>query len=140
MPERIQRLRTAGWRMPPGAVYVGRPTRWGNPFVVGARMSFCCRGHDGLIWDGFEITMTADNAVEAYRQVMESRLSYLGERNPDAEAVEHVEGWRSGLAELRGHDLVCWCPLDAPCHADVLLDLANLPPRRRDTKPGRGAR
>ncbi|GLY24833.1 DUF4326 domain-containing protein [Micromonospora sp. NBRC 101691] len=29
---RIQRRRTAGWRMPTGAVYVGRPTRWGNPF------------------------------------------------------------------------------------------------------------
>ncbi|TDC00030.1 DUF4326 domain-containing protein [Micromonospora fluostatini] len=29
---RIQRRRTAGWRMPPGVVYVGRPTRWGNPF------------------------------------------------------------------------------------------------------------
>jgi hypothetical protein len=31
---RIQRRRTAGWRMPAGAVYVGRPTRWGNPVVV----------------------------------------------------------------------------------------------------------
>jgi hypothetical protein len=32
MAQRIQRRRTKGWRMPPGAVYVGRPTRWGNPF------------------------------------------------------------------------------------------------------------
>lgn len=29
MPKRIQRKRTKGWRMPPGAVYVGRPTKWG---------------------------------------------------------------------------------------------------------------
>lgn len=29
------------------------------------------------------------------------------------------------LHELRGHDLVCWCPLDSPCHADVLLELAD---------------
>lgn len=29
------------------------------------------------------------------------------------------------LQELRGHDLCCWCPLDQPCHADVLLELAN---------------
>lgn len=28
-------------------------------------------------------------------------------------------------AELRGKDLACWCPLDEPCHADVLLELAN---------------
>jgi hypothetical protein len=26
---------------------------------------------------------------------------------------------------LRGRDLACWCPLDQPCHADVLLELAN---------------
>ncbi len=30
-PKRIQRKRTKGWRMPKGAVYVGRPSRWGNP-------------------------------------------------------------------------------------------------------------
>lgn len=29
------------------------------------------------------------------------------------------------LAPLRGCDLACWCPLDKPCHADVLLELAN---------------
>lgn len=31
MPNRIQRKRTKGWRMPPGAVYCGRPSKWGNP-------------------------------------------------------------------------------------------------------------
>ncbi|ARD42490.1 DUF4326 domain-containing protein [Actinomyces gaoshouyii] len=30
--------------------------------------------------------------------------------------------------ELRGHDLMCWCPPDAPCHADVLLEVANREP------------
>jgi hypothetical protein len=28
--------------------------------------------------------------------------------------------------DLAGHDLACWCPLDQPCHADVLFELANL--------------
>jgi hypothetical protein len=28
-------------------------------------------------------------------------------------------------AELAGKDLACWCPLDKPCHADVLLELSN---------------
>jgi hypothetical protein len=27
--------------------------------------------------------------------------------------------------ELRGRDLACYCPLDEPCHADVLLEVAN---------------
>jgi len=29
------------------------------------------------------------------------------------------------LRDLRGKDLACWCRLDQPCHADVLLELAN---------------
>jgi len=27
--------------------------------------------------------------------------------------------------ELKGKDLACWCRLDQPCHADVLLEIAN---------------
>ena len=34
-PKRIQRKRTKGWRMPEGAVYVGRGSKWGNPYRVG---------------------------------------------------------------------------------------------------------
>lgn len=34
MPKRIQRKRSKGWRMPAGAVYVGRGTKWGNPFTI----------------------------------------------------------------------------------------------------------
>jgi hypothetical protein len=33
-PKRIQRKRTKGWRMPENAVYVGRPSKWGNPIKV----------------------------------------------------------------------------------------------------------
>ena len=29
------------------------------------------------------------------------------------------------LSELRGKDLACWCKPGEPCHADVLLSLAN---------------
>jgi hypothetical protein len=45
----------------------------------------------------------------------------MGSYELDSEDVER----------LRGHDLACWCPLvDAdgnhvPCHADILLELAN---------------
>ena len=88
-PRRIQRRRTRGWRMPEGAVYVGRPTRWGNPFVVTP---------GGL---------SAEMAVTMYQQHVFEELRHL-------------------LPELRGKDMACWCPLDAPhCHADVLLRLAN---------------
>lgn len=34
--------------------------------------------------------------------------------------------WKLRVAiDLRGKNLACWCALDAPCHADVLLELAN---------------
>jgi replicative DNA helicase len=86
-PRRIQRKRTKGWKMPPGAVYVGRPTKWGNPWLVTA-------------------TMSANEAVELYKMDLKR------------EPAEFFE-------PLRNKDLACWCPLDKPCHADVLLELAN---------------
>ena len=55
-PRRIQLRRTRGWRKPPGAVVVPRPTRWGNPDSVaehgqaGAAASYCqyLAQHPGL--------------------------------------------------------------------------------------------
>ena len=50
-----------------------------------------------------------------------------------AEAVELYREWLANtsidVSALRGHDLACWCPLDQPCHADVLLELANCNPK-----------
>jgi hypothetical protein len=39
----------------------------------------------------------------------------------------HAEGFDMAVLrrDLTGRDLACWCPLDRPCHADVLLELAN---------------
>lgn len=130
-PRRIQRRRVKGWRMPEGAVYVGRGTRWGNPFRVGKTQMRSPRldgqpgwehegrlcktsgeGHafhhgDGQVtWHDIR-DATAKECVDLYREWVTAR--------PVAEIREH----------LRGRDLACWCPLDAPCHADVLLDIAN---------------
>jgi hypothetical protein len=47
------------------------------------------------------------------------------------EWVEQVASpsWKAKVrSELRGKNLACWCQLDQPCHADVLLELANSPP------------
>lgn len=76
-------------RIPRGAVYVGRPSKWGNPSRLGV--------------DG-----TREQCVEQFR-------SYVASSREFREAIKR---------ELRGKDLVCWCaPL--PCHADVLLEVAN---------------
>lgn len=97
-PRRIQRKRTKGWRMPESAVYVGRPTIWGNPHRV-------------------EI-IGAELAVKMFRRDIEAGIAgWPGIRKPLT--VEMIR------EQLRGKDLACWCALDQPCHADVLLELAN---------------
>ena len=99
MPKRIQRKRIKGWRMPDGAVYVGRPTKWGNPFQVGKGIPFL---------PGRKV---ADNRHAA---------SLFA-----AHALQEEALIAAARAELRGKDLACWCPLDRPCHADILLAIAN---------------
>lgn len=95
MPVRIQRKRTKGWKMPPNTVYVGRPTKWGNPF----------RAEE---WG-------RDIAVHNYEIMILDRP--FATKGPDY--VAEIQ------RELRGKNLACWCPLDQPCHADVLLEIAN---------------
>jgi hypothetical protein len=88
--------------MPEGAVYVGRPSQWGNPYLIGAP-------HPVHEWP-----ISREEAVDLYRKMWED------DGTPAAEgARDHVR------SELRGKDLVCWCPVGLPCHADVLLEIAN---------------
>ena len=97
MPKRIQRKRTKGWRMPEGVVYVGRPTKWGNPYES--------NGSDLL----------SHELVAMYGAWLNSQPLLRD----------------AAIAHLRGKDLACWCPLvdkngdPVPCHADVLLEIAN---------------
>lgn len=126
MPERIQRRRTKGWRMPVGAVYVGRPSLWGNPYSL-----------DDLraIFPEVPIAKRPAVAVRLYRDelkhwgLMSDYAYHVSDETWDRlDGLLRVAGFQSmgeATAILRGHDLVCWCPLDQPCHADVLLELAN---------------
>jgi len=100
-PKRIQRKRTKGWRAPAGAVSVGRPGPWGNPFVIGKPKP--------AAWGNREIIETAREAIDLYRAWL---------------AVDPNKR-NSIRRELRGKDLMCWCRLDQVCHADVLLEIAN---------------
>lgn len=99
MPQRIQLSRRKGWRKPQNARVVARPSKWGNPFRVGSVI-------EGVTLDAFE-------AVRLYRM-------YLAESMKTTRGAAELD-----LGKLRGRDLACWCPLDQPCHADVLLELAN---------------
>ncbi len=120
-PKRIQRRRTRGWRMPEGAVYVGRPTRWGNPFVVERTKG----GHvvllRGVIREAptFQFRWTKSRVAAAGEAVYLFSTA-LG-KTIRAGEIDPAD-LRSAL---RGKDLACWCPLHQPCHADVLLEIAN---------------
>jgi len=127
-PHRVQLRRTKGWRKPDNTVVVARPSRWGNPWqietnghcrtckcspaysytVVHAEQRSSLGTFGTLDPDGVPGTGARYWAVQGYRW-------HLGE-NPDL---------RAAVADLRGKNLACWCPLDSPCHADVLLELAN---------------
>ena len=114
-PKRIQRKRTAGWRMPVGAVYVGRPTRWGNPFRIA--VPYC--------GPTIRQANTAQEAVSAFNDWIRRDTLHHLMWDPSL-IVAHVELKASlSRGDLAGRDLVCWCPLDQPCHADVLLKIAN---------------
>jgi hypothetical protein len=103
-PVRVQRKRSKGWKMPENTVIVDRSTRWGNPFIVSPKVK--PGSHSG----GMYIAVpTMEDAIECFREL-----------------VLNDKGWRMAVrAELFGKNLACWCPLDQPCHADVLLEIAN---------------
>jgi hypothetical protein len=41
------------------------------------------------------------------------------------QAIAQAVAFPRYFEPLRGLNLACWCPLDRPCNADVLLELAN---------------
>jgi hypothetical protein len=123
MPKRIQRKRTKGWRTPVDAIYVGRPTVFGNPFIE-------CTGRDGstsiAVLDGnvcvLHIKKPCGSVADYYRDFVLGRLpSIRGIRG----LTDQARNIRRKLVELKGWDLVCWCKPGEACHADVLLELAN---------------
>lgn|GEM_PF-777537 len=89
------------------AVKVTRPGEFGNPFVI---------GEPARIGDDRPVRNAAE-AVALFR----AELTLSLEKNDFA---------LDNLLTLRGKNLACWCEIHkngvaVPCHADVLLELAN---------------
>jgi Domain of unknown function (DUF4326) len=107
-PIRIQQKRTKDWKSPFGVIAVDRSTPWGNPYKAGIH---CDHQH----------------AVDCHRYlVVTGRRAATA---PDALGDERAyhDFVKANIHTLRGKSLMCWCSLDQPCHADVLLELANRP-------------
>lgn len=100
-PQRIQLKRHTGWKMPENTVSVARPSRWGTPFRV---------GHVYTTWRDKEYkVLDQRHAVELFKEHLD--------RKPNL--VTDIRD------ELKGLNLACWCKPGTPCHADLLLRLAN---------------
>lgn len=120
MPQRIQRKRTKGWKMPDGVVYVGRPTKWGNPFTIkehGPKMALALYGN--VIHGLWSPILLADLSDEDYVRNYEAMQAMRGRLQNHPKEVAWME--------LKGRDLCCWCQPGDPCHADVLLEIVNAP-------------
>jgi hypothetical protein len=93
--DRASRIVHAKWPEAASAVYIGRPSLWGNPFPLADAKDPLARAA----------------VVEQYR-------AWFHERLADPE-------FKASLEQLRGRTLACWCPTrrdpNRACHGDVLL-------------------
>ena len=121
---RVQLSRRKGWRMPENTVSVARPTKYGNPFQI---IHVACL-HGGMCWEvrgqvpampGAVLVITADH-IESKHAAAQTAVDLFRQHCFMDPGVRDVL-----RATLAGKNLACWCPLDQPCHADVLLEIAN---------------
>ncbi len=117
-PIRIQRRRTKGWRMPENTVYVGRESKFGNPYFVYAN-KFKDHKHDLNPY----CFSSHGRAVAGFR----FQLELLKHHSPKCVLRFDIAEIK---AELKGKNLACWCPIKknglyVPCHADILLAISN---------------
>jgi hypothetical protein len=99
-PIRIQRKRIKGWKAPENTISVTRPGKWGNPFKVGDRSP-----------NNYNMIIDAEHSVELFEQMLDSK---------------HELGiFEAYIKPLKGKNLMCFCAIDQPCHADILLKMAN---------------
>jgi hypothetical protein len=109
--------------MPEGAVYVGRPSLFGNPWVRKDADRHHAAGWRAWCVERFRAEIKHWGLLFDYAAFGPRRKA--GAMSARYEAGEFETFADIIRVELRGKDLACWCPLDQPCHADVLLEWAN---------------
>jgi len=90
------------------AQVVARPGRWGNPFAIAQVMAETALGKDEA----------QAECVERYRRWVSGEMPAMQSPGLPPDAA-HIR------AELAGKNLACWCKAGTPCHADILIDIAN---------------
>ncbi|WP_291655946.1 DUF4326 domain-containing protein [Bosea sp. (in: a-proteobacteria)] len=123
-PTRLQLSRRKGfdlqaWSMETNglpALNVARPSRWGNPFTKEAAIESGYATDE--TWPAFVVGCFRD-----WLGPSQSGRDWW--QGPKSDAAK--SGIFGSIEVLRGKNLACWCKVGAPCHADVLLELANAP-------------
>lgn len=108
--KRYQRKRTKGWVKPENCIYVGRGSKYGNPFQVGKTVDDDWMGDfDALDFNEYFIRnhVVSDNK-EAVRLFIKYQLDKIKE---------------SDLHELMGKDIMCFCKENDVCHGDIYINL-----------------
>ena len=90
------------------AKVVTRPGRWGNPFSIDQMMTK----------EGLDREAAQTRAVALCGDWLRGTLPPELSPGPPPDRAEI----RNALA---GHNLACWCRAGTPCHADILIDIAN---------------
>lgn len=137
MPDRITLSRVKGFRRPEGTIQVDRATVLGNPWQVGdPGVWWMPDSAGGNRWEttfhfGFPIDQGA--AVDFFATwirsgnlpLMPDNLTQRGRAVLRESMALRRNLILSRLPALRGHPLGCRCKPGTPCHADVLLEIAN---------------
>lgn len=122
-PQRISHYPRRDGPLPDGAKWVGRPSRWGNPWKVErSRYIYTAMADNDRhgMWtvtnqtgatfgDGFERASAHEWAVFMYGLWAKDEVADKG------------QCWVDPLLDATA--LACSCPLHLPCHVDVLLEL-----------------
>jgi len=133
-PVRVQRSRQKGFRMPENTVYVGRGSRWGNPFRViqysDKKWAIKTDGSDKcseiLVKHCHAVYDTKSEAViDAIKCYDYWLLPYTHKEGTMSEFYQSMAIMDDAMQNLKGKNLACWCRLDESCHADLLLTLVN---------------
>ena len=103
--------------MPENAKYIGRPTKWGNPFKLspdGWILYYKTGKLIGIPWCYWSVSgrFEIKDVVELYGLWIDGKLQKDHPHLPTPPSIE----------ELKGMDLACFCSLSAPCHVDVILE------------------
>ncbi len=133
-PHRVQRKRVRGFNMPANTIYVGRPSKWGNPFILqdGSDIIYIDASYRRkMLYPGAFLTLgTLEDVIQMYEEIVQGEFPHYLEMQDFADIAgfsADVQHWiahfkKINIKELAGKNLACWCPLDKPCHAEHIIE------------------